>query len=202
MRIGGVLLAAGSSRRFGSADKLLQPIAARPLVRHAAEALCASGLDEIIAVIATESDAVRLALCGLPLRFAIAEGGMGVSIANGVAALNEACDGILIAPADMPLMTATLIRRLVALFVDHGGCFIVHPEHEGVQHPPVIWPRDLRGALVALKGDRGGKILLATNRERARPLVLDGIEARALIDIDTPEDLTRIDAPPGSGDRS
>ncbi|RMD92487.1 MAG: nucleotidyltransferase family protein, partial [Alphaproteobacteria bacterium] len=52
MRTVGILLAAGASRRFGDADKLLAEARGRPLVSHAARAL-ADVLPERVAVVSS-----------------------------------------------------------------------------------------------------------------------------------------------------
>ncbi|MEM1065762.1 MAG: NTP transferase domain-containing protein, partial [Pseudomonadota bacterium] len=50
MKTAGVLLAAGASRRFGAADKLLAPLNGRPLISYAARALVAAKPDVLIAI--------------------------------------------------------------------------------------------------------------------------------------------------------
>ncbi|MEO0372845.1 MAG: NTP transferase domain-containing protein, partial [Pseudomonadota bacterium] len=61
----GVLLAAGASRRFGDADKLLAPLHGTAMVDHAARALRASDLDLWVAV--TRSVEVAEALTGFDI---------------------------------------------------------------------------------------------------------------------------------------
>ncbi len=57
-----LLLAAGSSRRFGAANKLLQMVSGRVVVAHVCAALAASRVAEIVVVTGDDADAVRSAL--------------------------------------------------------------------------------------------------------------------------------------------
>jgi hypothetical protein len=96
-RIGAVLLAAGASTRFGAGNKLLAELGGRPLIAHAADALLASGVDEIVVVTGRDSEQVRQILARTAVRFAHNEGwirGMGSSIASGLRALGSQPSGI------------------------------------------------------------------------------------------------------------
>jgi len=66
--IGGIVLAAGESRRMGR-NKLLLPLAGEPLVRRACRRGLAAGLDPLIVVLGHESERVQEALTGLDCRF-------------------------------------------------------------------------------------------------------------------------------------
>ncbi|MDN3710675.1 NTP transferase domain-containing protein [Paracoccus cavernae] len=48
-----IVLAAGASRRFGEADKMLAPVAGRALVLHAVDAVKAAGVARIAAVVSS-----------------------------------------------------------------------------------------------------------------------------------------------------
>ena len=54
MSLGVLLLAAGQSRRFGPQDKLLAPLAGRPVVAHALDALALPEADFRLAVVSTD----------------------------------------------------------------------------------------------------------------------------------------------------
>ena len=58
-RIGAVLLAAGASTRFGTANKLLAEFGGAPMLRHVAEAIRDSGVHEIVVVTGYERDLCR-----------------------------------------------------------------------------------------------------------------------------------------------
>ena len=99
--ITGLLLAAGSGRRFGG-NKLLAELKGKPLVLHAATSL--SPCDHLIAVVRKEDRALQQILQAADIPFVInpeAEQGMGRSIACGVQA-SVTSDGWCILPGDMP----------------------------------------------------------------------------------------------------
>ena len=67
--IGAVLLAAGTSQRFGADNKLLANIGGRPLIRWVADEIVSSGADAVV-VTGCDHLLIEQALEGLPLRFA------------------------------------------------------------------------------------------------------------------------------------
>lgn len=186
-RIGIVLLAAGRGTRFGPEPKLLADLGGRPLVRHAAEAACASGLSPVVAVLGAHAPAVRAALAGLDLRFVenprYAEG-LSTSLRAGLASLPEACTGAVVMLGDMPRVGPALLRRLAGAF--DGRAAAIVPVWQGRRGNPVLLNRHrLAADLAGLAGDRGAGPLLAG---RADVVEIAGGAGTGL-DIDTPEAL-------------
>jgi molybdenum cofactor cytidylyltransferase len=110
-----------------------------------------------------------------------AEQGMGHSIACGVAASRQA-EGWIIALADMPWVRARTIGRLRDALA--GGAALAAPTHAGRRGNPVGFSRAYRDELLALRGDRGARGILA--RDQA---VLSSVECEdpgVLRDVDTP----------------
>ena len=182
-----ILLAAGRSQRFGSANKLLVDIGGETLVHRVARTLKA-GLPgaPLIVVTGHDADRIRETVADLADMFAHndqARDGIATSIRAGLAATSGDVDGALIAQADMPNLDTNLIADLAARFAQSGGTAIVHPmTTAGRQGTPVIWPRDLFGALSELQGDQGAKPVIASNRERVRTVA---VADEALVDLDT-----------------
>jgi molybdenum cofactor cytidylyltransferase len=199
VRIAAVLLAAGASTRFGPRNKLLAHLHGKPLVRHAAEQLAAAGLADVVAVTGPDAEEIAAAMSGLPIRLVAntrCAGGMGSSIAAGIAALRPDTDGALIVPGDMPNIRPALIASLVSAFCEHGGnraAFPVLPG--GRQSPPVLWPRHRFPELAGLDGPRGGKLLL----QRTGGIAVPVADPRMLADIDTPDDLASAGQRPPTG---
>lgn len=193
-----VLLAAGSSTRFGSENKLLSDVDGEPLVARVATRLARSGVGAIIAVVAAGADgsAVAQALQHHRVRIVLnphAERGMGTSIACGVAAVQHPHAGIMVLPGDMPMVDATLLNHLIAAYREANGEMIVHPlAADGTQRNPVIWPPWARLELSRLSEGNGGKKLLAHHVARTR--TLPSHDDDVFEDIDTKQDLARFRA--------
>lgn len=186
-RITAVLLASGRSERFGSANKLLAPLAGMPVVLHTLDA--ARSVAAGVVVVADDPDVSRIVLAGAPdVRVARPDGGsMGRSIAAGVGAADSA-DGWLIWPADMPLVRAETVRRIIEAF---DPLHPVVPLRDGRQGHPVLFPQVFGDALRALQDDVGARRVLAGAQRIVRVEVDDpGIHA----DIDTAADLAAAEA--------
>ena len=189
--IAGIILAAGSSTRFGADNKLLATIDGRPLVTRVIEALEAGGIARLVVVTGHEPDLVAAATAGPGRRITYNERharGMGTSVAAGIKALDDDVAVALIAQGDMPAVDATLIANLCRHFGDAGCDRIVHPVlADGRQGNPVIWPPRLFAELRKLGSDKGAKALIEAEGDRVVrvPVAGDG----AGTDIDTREDL-------------
>ncbi len=187
-----ILLAAGSSRRFGADNKLLAILDGKPLIRHGAEALCAAGLGEVIVVTGPDADRVGAALAGLAVRLVHNHdhlAGMGGSVAAGIRATSPSARGALVCPSDMPRLNLELIGRLIDAFTAGDCQLIVYPSlPDGSQRNPVLWPARLFGALAELSGEMGAKAVLQAHMAEA---VAVPAEPAPFLDIDTAEDLAR-----------
>jgi CTP:molybdopterin cytidylyltransferase MocA len=185
-RLSGVLLAAGGSRRLGRPKQLLT-WDGETLVRRAARAALAAGVDELIVVVGAERAAVAAALAGLALRLVENESwpeGIGGSIAAGVRAASGAA--VLLLLADQPGVDAPLLTELIAGM--RAGHERVACGYAGVVGVPALFsaPSDL-AALRELSGDRGARELL---RRVDRPVLSIPAE-RARHDIDDEADWRR-----------
>jgi molybdenum cofactor cytidylyltransferase len=143
-KIGVILLAAGSSVRFGADNKLLVDIGGRPLIRSAAEAITQGDIvSEIVGVTGYDQPLIERALDGLRLRFANKPNwpkGIGSSIAVGASALGSNLDGAFIMPGDMPFVPAALLERLIEECVQAQGASIIFPATtSGAQRNPACF---------------------------------------------------------------
>ena len=200
-RIGIVVLAGGASRRTGHVNKLLHPIergarsAAVPMVRRTVERALDAALGEVVVVTGHEHDAVARALDGLAVRTVrnpAASSGMAGSLVLGVstfAAAEHAVDGVIVCLADMPLVRADTLVRLVDAWTDDAGAHAVIPTHEGRRGNPVLLGRARFDDVLALRGDVGARALL---RDGAGVLELPLDDPGVLVDHDTPEALARL----------
>lgn len=180
----GILLAAGSSRRFNG-NKLMHTLDGEPIALRAARALIAA-LPGATAVTRPCSPlAALLAKEGFQVvECERADEGMGASLAAGVDATRDAA-GWVVALADMPFISSATHSRVASALA--AGAELVAAGYKGERgHPVGIGARFL-DQLLALHGDAG-----ARNIVRANPDLLQVIECDddgVLRDIDTRDDL-------------
>lgn len=185
-RIVGVLLAAGSGRRFGS-NKLLAPLAdGTPLAVAAARRLIAVAPESIAVVRPDDVElAALLAAQGLRIVECLqAQQGMGHSLAAGVAAVDTA-DAWLIALADMPYIRNSTFAGLVGLLIK--GHQMVAPFHAGERGHPVGFGAEFGCDLQALRGDTGAREMFT--RHASSLTRMDVNDPGILVDVDMPTDL-------------
>ena len=192
-RIAAVVLAAGTSSRMQGANKLLQPVAGKPMVRHAVEAALASPAAPVIVVTGHEAVKVEAALSGLQVetvRNADFAKGQASSLKAGIAALPGDVDGAVILLGDMPLVSSGTIGRLIAAFNPGEGRAICVPVHQGRRGNPVLWAKRFFAEIAKLEGDEGAHRLIAAHAEEVSEVE---VESDAIFrDFDTPESLERL----------
>lgn len=192
MNLAGLLLAAGGATRFGS-PKVLAPFRGEPLVRRGVRLLqtrCPAGVH---VVVGPSADGVRAALAVEPVTIVANPGwagGLSTSLVSGVAALPAAADAVLILLCDQPAITAHDLDALIAAWEVEPE-LITAASFGGQLGPPVIMPRSVWPELAALRGDQGARSLLEWHTERTAVDM-----PHAAFDIDTPEDLARLEAAP------
>jgi molybdenum cofactor cytidylyltransferase len=112
--------------------------------------------------------------------------GMSQSVKLGVQrAKDEGAQAVLIALADMPRVTAAHIYRMLDA-ADSADAVVASSDGEKPS-PPALFGRDRFDFLLTLDGDAGARDLVKAGRH----VVTAPAE---LIDIDTPEDLDRLQA--------
>lgn len=187
----GVILAAGSSRRFGNNDKLTAEHEGTPIILKTLRALIASRCNGVIVVVAPDNRPVMDLLNDQPVTGVInhkADQGLGSSIAAGISSLPPDTNGALILPGDMPWMTPAFIDRLIEAFQTGLGKKVVIPvTPTGEQRNPLIWPSSYFAQIRSLTGDRGAKQLIPADRDQKVEVRAD--DPRLFRDIDTPNDL-------------
>lgn len=182
MSLGVLLLAAGQSRRFGTRDKLLAPLAGRPLVAHALEALALPEAAQRLAIVSTEPVAAIARQAGFGT-LAVTPGlPQADSLTAGVGWLRQrGITRLLVALGDMPWLKIADMRALVDLGKDQAAC----AANGATPMPPALFPAEMFDALAALSGDRGAGRLLQSIPASHRL----SLPAERLRDIDTPADL-------------
>ena len=117
MRFAAIIVAAGAGQRAGGdAPKQWRPLAGRPVARWSAEALLASGADEVVVVIRPgDGPAAAAAFAGLPRWRTVAGGAeRAESVRAGLAALAPDSEVVLIHDAARPFLGAAHVEALLA----------------------------------------------------------------------------------------
>ena len=193
--IAGLVLAAGQSRRMGTLNKLLIRIDGKPMVRHVADAVAASGASPLVVVTGHERDQVEAALAGLEARFvhnADYAQGLSTSVRRGLAALPPESDGAVVCLGDMPMVTAQAIDRLIAAFNPVEGRAICVPTRRGKRGNPVLLAKSLFAELASVSGDIGARDLITAHPELVAEVEMES--DAVLTDIDTPQALAKLAA--------
>jgi CTP:molybdopterin cytidylyltransferase MocA len=199
--LAGIVLAAGRSARMGpERNKLVEPVAGRPLVAWPVDALLEAGIAPVFVVVGFESDRIRTALRGRPCRFvehAEWPEGMGSSLARAMRELlaeSPLPEAVLVCVGDLPGLRAADVARVVDAArreVGEGGAFdpdrIVVPVFDGRRGHPVCFGARHFAALAQSTGDEGARALLEQNADRV--LRLEIANEAILRDVDTPTDL-------------
>lgn len=182
-RVAVILLAAGASRRFGDANKLLTPLAGHPLACHAAAMLAGLRFGAGIAVCGAQDDVLQALLREQGFHIAsgaASEQGMAGSLGIGMAvAQGRDVEAALVCLADMPFVP---VSHIAALLAAYDGQALTSADEQGVRMPPALLPSGQFDAIRALQGDQGARKLLAGAGVVVAP-------PGALRDIDRPGDL-------------
>jgi len=188
-RVAGVLLAAGTSSRMGR-NKLFLPLNGTSVLRRAVATALEAGLDPVLVVLGHESERALAELDGIPCtplvnrRYAR---GMNTSVSAGIAAVPGDATGAVVMLADMPFVSAAMVRAVVERF-RKGDAPLVVSTYGDVLAPPILYGRPLFDELRALDGDGCGKRVVKAHRAEAVELQWP---PAALSDLDVPEDVDR-----------
>lgn len=194
MRIGCVVMAAGSARRFGE-NKLAREMGGKTLLRRALEAVPAEKF-HMVAVVTQYPEAETLARQSgfLPVRNLHPDRGISHTIRLGLQALGE-CGAALFMVSDQPLLRRETVEAEIEFFLQHPDR-LVGLSHGGIRGNPCIFPARYFPELLELRGDRGGSAVIRRHEEE---LLLFEAPAGELEDVDTPQALEAMEERRSSG---
>jgi 2-C-methyl-D-erythritol 4-phosphate cytidylyltransferase len=126
----GIVAAAGSGLRLGAVrggraiPKALVPLAGRPLVCWAVDALRAAGVAEVVVPVPAGERAAFAAV--LPADVTLVEGGptRTASVRAGLAAVSPAADAVLVHDAARPLTPPEVVARVLAALADGADAVV------------------------------------------------------------------------------
>ena len=185
----GIVLAAGTSSRYGSKNKLLQSIDGDPVIRRAVTALVDSRLSDVTVVLGYDRERVRAALQGFDIEFRYNdsyEDGQSTSVREGTTAARETnADAVLFALGDMPYVSSTTIDTLVTVYESETRSAVA-AGYRGERGNPVLFDSRHFESLGSVSGDVGGRDIL---RRDPNAVVVETGDPGVLRDIDRPADL-------------
>ena len=181
-----VVLAAGAGARFGDpGDKLLSPLAGRPLLQHAVDAACESSASTCSVIVGAAADRV---IAGIDARRAAIyrnEGwpdGLSGSIRLAVE-IHGGCDACVFLLGDAPYVRTQDVDRLLDVWQHDRRC-VVALRSGRVWGAPALFARADFQALSRLEGDHGAKTLAKRHVRRLR--FVDAVDPRAFTYVDRP----------------
>lgn len=186
VQIVGILLAAGSSTRFGG-FKLMHPIEGVPMALKSAMAM-KSALGAVLVAVRPGSPCIPTLLGHQGIEIvecARAPEGMGGTLADAVAAISGPARGFVVALADMPFIHPDSIVAVARTLT--AGAALAAPVFRGARGHPVGLASTYRSELLSLGGDAGARSIIA--RDAARIVTIDVDDPGVVRDIDTPDDL-------------
>ncbi|WP_137719097.1 nucleotidyltransferase family protein [Methylobacillus flagellatus] len=198
----GILLAAGFSRRFGEADKLLQSLPDGQVLAVAAARNLLAALPLSYAIVRPDNTRLAELLRGAGMQVLCCEPaaqGMADSLASAVRQIMAmaAPASFVIALADMPCIQPASIAAVGDAL--QAGASVVVPQHDDAVYAsieasvdagraqrghPVGFSVRYAAELMALHGDVGARSLLKRHADEVRVITVN--DAGILQDVDTP----------------
>lgn len=190
-----LLPGAGASRRMGR-PKLLLPYRDGTIVGAVVEALRGGGVSKIVLVTSPGDEDLRAWAREAGVLAAVNQDpgrGMLSSIREGIAALGEIREILLVSPADLPALRSETVAALVRR-MEETGAHLAMPVYRGKRgHPLAIAPA-LIPEIDTLDPDVGLRQL--RDRHEDRLLEMEVEDAGVVLDVDTPEEYARISKTP------
>ncbi|NND37765.1 MAG: nucleotidyltransferase family protein [Gammaproteobacteria bacterium] len=191
--ITGVVLAGGASARMGEPKQLLR-FRGDTLVRRAAAAAL-EHCSRVIVVTGAIRRPIVDALAGLPVEVVANDDwreGMASSIRAGIRAMPPDVAACLVCLTDQPRVGAAELGKLVDAW-RLAPQSIAASRYAGALGVPAIFPAGYFDRLADLRGDRGARSLIGAATD---VICVDLPEAA--VDLDTPEDVRRMDGGAGT----
>jgi molybdenum cofactor cytidylyltransferase len=194
LAVGAVLLAAGEAKRMGGRPKPLLQLAGVPLIRRSLIALSGAGVDEVVVVLGHRADEIEPAVRDFPIalvRNPDHAQGQSSSVRAGLAALSSRLDAIVLALADMPLISSEDVSAVLGAYKRRPHGSVLVPFVRGERANPVVLDAAVRDQVLAGDLSFGCRQWIERHPEQVARFDVDNDHFR--VDLDTPEDLVRFE---------
>ncbi|MEL0241763.1 MAG: nucleotidyltransferase family protein [Pelagibacteraceae bacterium] len=162
-----ILLAAGSSKRFGKKNKLIASYKKKPLISYVIEHLKKSEVDKIIIVLGNEKLKLIKKIKKEPkIKFVYNKNykiGMSSSIKFGLKKLDKNTKAFLICLSDMPKISFITYNKIIQKYKKNKK-FPAVPFYKTLNGNPVCFPIKYKKKLMSLQGDQGAKYILRKSK--------------------------------------
>jgi molybdenum cofactor cytidylyltransferase len=186
----GIVLAAGTSSRYGQPKQLLD-WNGKPFIRHVTETALRSGLDPVVVVTGYHHAEVESHLPDLPIKLIRNPGyaqGQASSIKAGLSALPHHVGAAIFLLADQPQIPVEVIHALTEQHASERQSILAPLVLEERRANPVLFDRITFPDLMQLQGDIGGRGIFDKHPVSYLPWHDDIL----LFDVDKPEDFEKL----------
>lgn len=156
MRVAGVVLAAGESRRMGLLKALL-PFGSRTVIERVLQPLLSADLSEVAVVLGHRAEEIAAVLEPLPVRLFHNPDyrlGMTTSVQVALRSLDPVPDAYLLALVDQPQIGLPVVQQLLAAYARTRKGLVI-PVWQGKRGHPLLLAAAYRPAVLALMPDQG-----------------------------------------------
>ena len=188
VKVKALVLAAGSSKRFGSRKLIAKLPGGETVLRRTLNRikLALPNVTVISSIELYSSISLSDSHSEIEIEiFADSHKGMGASLSHGIK-LSQKSNACLVCLADMPFIQTSTYREIASKLTKNN---IVVPVYKGKQGNPVGFGERFFRELASLSGDKGGHTLIDKYSDSTSYINVD--DPTILYDIDTPEDLEK-----------
>lgn len=199
MEAGAIVMAAGAGRRMGWQPKSLLRRDGEPLLLRQLRLLHEAGVQHRVVVLGHHAGPLEASLQAAGPPFASVtravnpapDAGPGGSLRCGLAALPAGLDEVLVVLGDQPLLQLQDLQAMRAAWRSRDSeVELAVPWHDGQPGHPVVFGPALRAALE--QGEAGTGLREWRRAHPQQVLAVPLAHARCTTDVDTPEDLLRL----------
>jgi molybdenum cofactor cytidylyltransferase len=187
-----IILAAGSSSRFGSAKQLFH-FNNKTLLQHIIDEAIEAASESVVVVIGSNADKISKEIKPDKVEIVFNENwedGMASGIVTGLKkaiTLNNDIENVIIAVCDQPFVSSSLFQQLYQA-QNESVKHIVASAYADTIGTPALFTQKYFDALMSLQGDEGAKKILLANKEDVATIDFP----QGNIDIDTQDDYKQL----------